>query len=249
MLTNQEQLKYSRQIMLDKIGISGQLALRNSKVLIIGLGGLGNPVSLYLAAAGVGNLFLMDGDTIEISNLPRQVMFHEEDITKNKAETLTKRLQKQFPDSNIEAIDDMLDQELCNYYFPQVDVVLDCSDNRVTRYLINRACIEYKIPLVIGSATAFDGQQLIVDSRNTNNACYQCLYPENEMAPINNCKTVGILGPVLGIIAGMQSLQTIKLLTGNEVQTNQLNVFDGLLNQWQQFKIKKRSGCKACNEG
>lgn len=250
MLTRQEQLKYSRQIMIDKIGEQGQLALRNAKVLIVGVGGLGNPVSLYLAAAGVGTLYLADGDNIELSNLPRQIQFSEQDINHNKADIAAEKLNSQFPDSNIEAIDEMLDQELCDYYFPQVDLVLDCSDNIQTRYLINQACVQYKTPLVIGAATGFDGQQLVVDPRNENSACYHCLFPESIKAPKNNCQTQGILGPVLAIVSGMQALQAIKLLTANDtqnnVQINQLNLFDGLNNQWQQFNMKKQDNCSVC---
>jgi len=256
-LTTQEQLKYSRQIMMDKIGEQGQVALRNAKVLIVGVGGLGNPVSLYLAAAGIGTLYLADGDTIELSNLPRQIQFFEQDINQNKADVAAERLNAQFPDSHTEAIDDMLDQELCDYYLPQVDLVLDCSDNITTRYLINQACVTHKVPLVIGAATGFDGQQLVVDPRDENSACYHCLFPSSIKAPTNNCQTLGILGPVLAIIAGMQALQAIKLLTGNGIsdnskhnhaQINQLNLFDGLSNEWQQFNMKKQENCKVCGK-
>lgn len=246
MLSNQEQLKYSRQIMLNKIGPEGQLALRNAKVLILGVGGLGNPASLYLAAAGVGTLFIADGDTIELSNLPRQILFSEDNIDANKADTAAEKLQHQFPDVTIEAIDEMLNGELCNYYLPQVDLVLDCSDNIQTRYLINQACVQHKVPLIIGAATGFDGQQLTIDPRDKTSACYHCLFPASEKAPTNNCQTVGIIGPVLAMIAGMQTLQAIKLLTGNNVQLNQLNLLDGLANKWQQFTMKKQANCSVC---
>jgi sulfur carrier protein ThiS adenylyltransferase len=247
-LTTQEQLKYSRQIMLDKIGQSGQVSLRNAKVLIVGVGGLGNPASLYLAAAGVGRLFLADGDAIELSNLPRQIQFNEQDIDKNKADTAADKLNQQFPDCHVEAIDDMLDQALCDYYLPQVDLVLDCSDNIATRYLINQACVTHKVPLVVGAATGFDGQQMVIDPRDDDSACYHCLFPASEKAPANNCQTIGILGPVLAIVAGMQSLQAIKLLTGNKAQINKLNLFDGLSNQWQHFSMKKQKKCVVCGE-
>lgn len=252
MLTTQEQLKYSRQIMMEKVGEEGQTKLRNAKILIVGMGGLGNPVSLYLAAAGVGTLYLADGDTVEISNLPRQVQFNEQDINQNKADAAAEKLSVQFPDSDIEAIDEMLDQELCDYYLPQVDLVLDCSDNIKTRYLINQACVKHKLPLVIGAATGFDGQQLVVDPRDESSACYHCLFPSTMKAPVNNCQTLGILGPVLAIVAGMQALQAIKLLIGNgidnDAQVNQLNLFDGLSNQWQQFKMKKQEDCSICGK-
>lgn len=250
MLTTQEQLKYSRQIMMNKIGEQGQIALRNAKVLIVGVGGLGNPVSLYLAAAGVGTLYLADGDTIELSNLPRQIQFSEQDINQNKADVAAKKLNSQFPDSHTEAIDDMLDQELCDYYLPQVDLVLDCSDNIKTRYLVNQACFSHKVPLIIGAATGFDGQQMVIDPRDKNSACYHCLLPTSMQAPANNCLTSGIIGPVLAIVAGMQSLQAIKLLISNgdqsHVQINQLSLYDGLSNQWQQFNMKKQENCIVC---
>ena len=246
MLSNQEQLKYSRQIILDNIGSQGQVALRNAKVLILGVGGLGNPASLYLAAAGVGTLYIADGDCIEVSNLPRQILFSEDNIDENKADVAAEKLQQQFPDVTIEAIDEMFDEELCDYYLPQVDLVLDCSDNIQTRYLINQACVQHKVPLIVGAATGFDGQQLTIDPRDATSACYHCLFPASEKAPSNNCQTIGIIGPVLAMIAGMQSLQAIKLLTGNKVQLNQLNLLDGLANQWQQFTMKKQKGCTVC---
>jgi len=246
MLTQREQFRYSRQIMLKKIGEQGQIALRNANVLIVGMGGLGNPVALYLAAAGIGKLLIADGDQIDITNLQRQILFNENDVGNNKVDVAAEKLQQNNSDVNIEVIDEMLDEELCDYYFPQVDVILDCTDNITTRYLINQKCIEHSIPLIIGAATGFDGQQLVVDPRNPDSACYHCLFPSSEKAPVNNCQTIGIMGPVLSIIAGMQSLQAIKLLTNNTIHINQLNLFDGLSNQWQQFNIKKQPNCSVC---
>jgi len=248
-LTNQEQLRYSRQIILNKIGIEGQLKLRNATVLIVGMGGLGNPVSMYLAAAGIGKLILADADCVDISNLQRQVLFNENDIDSNKADCASEKLQQQNGDVNIEVVDEMMDTELCSFYIPQVDVVIDCTDNITTRYMLNRSCFEYKKPLIVGAATGFDGQQLVVDSRDESSACYHCLFPETNKPPTNNCQTVGIMGPVLAMIAGMQALQTIKLLTDNPVQLNQLNIFDGFNNQWQQMTLKKQPKCTVCGDG
>ncbi|MFB0980145.1 MAG: HesA/MoeB/ThiF family protein [Alteromonadaceae bacterium] len=248
MLSQNEQLRYSRQIMLNKIGESGQLALLEAKVLIVGMGGLGNPVSLYLAAAGVGTLFLADGDKVDITNLQRQILFCEQDVGNNKADVGAEKLQQHNSEITIEVVDEMLDTELANYYIEQVDVVIDCTDNINTRYLLNRVCVEQKTPLIVGAATGFDGQQLVVDPRNPESACYQCLFPATEKAPTNNCQTVGIVGPVLAIVAGMQSLQAIKLLTGNAIHINQLNMFDGLSNQWQQFSLKKQTNCPICSD-
>jgi molybdopterin/thiamine biosynthesis adenylyltransferase len=248
MLSQNEQLRYSRQIMLNKIGENGQLALREAKVLIVGMGGLGNPVSLYLAAAGVGTLFLADGDKVDITNLQRQILFSEQDVGNNKADVGAEKLQQHNSEITIEVVDEMLDAELANYYIEQVDVVIDCTDNIATRYLLNQVCVDKKTPLIVGAATGFDGQQLVVDPRHPESACYQCLFPAGEKAPTNNCQTVGVVGPVLAIVAGMQSLQAIKLLTGNAIHINQLNMFDGLSNQWQQFSLKKQDNCPICSD-
>jgi molybdopterin/thiamine biosynthesis adenylyltransferase len=248
MLSQHEQLRYSRQIMLNKIGENGQLALRDAKVLIVGMGGLGNPVSLYLAAAGVGTLFIADGDNVDITNLQRQILFTEGDVGTNKADIGAEKLQQHNSDITVEVIDEMLDTELAHYYIEQVDVVIDCTDNIATRYLLNQVCVDKKTPLIVGAATGFDGQQLVVDPRDPESACYQCLFPASEKAPTNNCQTVGIVGPVLAIVAGMQSLQAIKLLTGNAIHINQLNMFDGLSNQLQQFSLKKQADCPVCGD-
>jgi len=247
MLSQPEQLRFSRQTLLKGIGEQGQQALKNATVLIVGIGGLGNPVSLYLNAAGVGNIYLADGDSIDISNLHRQILFNETDIGQNKADTCAEKLQQLNSSTNIEILDEMLDEELADYYFPLVDLVLDCTDNIATRYLINQKCIEHKKPLIIGAATGFDGQHMFVNPNIPDSACYQCLFPINKKAPDNSCQTIGILGPVLAIIGGIQALQAIKFLTGNAVATNQLNIFDGLNNIWQQFTLKKQTQCPICS--
>jgi|TARA_B110000211_G_scaffold115789_1_gene134088 sulfur carrier protein ThiS adenylyltransferase len=247
MLSQQEQLRFSRQTMLKGIGEQGQQALKNARILIVGVGGLGNPVSLYLNAAGVGNIYLADGDNIDISNLHRQILFNESDLAKNKADTSAEKLQQLNTSTNIEVLDEMLDAELADYYFPLVDLVLDCTDNISTRYLINQKCLEHRKPLVIGAATGFDGQHMFVDPNKSDSACYQCLFPASQKVAENNCQTLGILGPVLAVIAGMQALQAIKFLTGHQVATNQLNIFDGLNNSWQQLTLKKQAKCPACS--
>lgn len=246
MLTTNEQLRYSRQIMVEKIGENGQVKLRNASVLIVGMGGLGNPVSMYLTAAGVGKLIIADGDSVDVTNLQRQVLFDENDVDNNKADSAADKLRKNNPDVDIEVVDEMMDEELCQFYVPQVDIVIDCSDNISTRYLVNKVCVEHKKPFVVGAATGFDGQQLVVDPRNVQSACYQCLFPASEKAPTNNCQTVGIVGPVLSIVGGMQALQAIKLLVGIDTKVNQLNLYDGLNNLWQQFNLQKQDNCPVC---
>jgi sulfur carrier protein ThiS adenylyltransferase len=248
MLSQHEQVLYSRQVLLKQFGESGQQALLNASVAIVGIGGLGNPAALYLAAAGVGKLILVDGDRVDLTNLPRQILFSEQQLELNKAECAGEKLAAQYPNVDVEIVDEMLDEELGRYYFEQVDIILDCSDNMQTRHLINRLAIQLNKPLVIGAATGFDGQHLLVDPRNTDSACYHCLYPANAQAPANNCQTAGILGPVLAIIAGMQALTAIKLLTNNQLPINQLSLFDGLTNQWQQFKLSRQTSCPVCSD-
>jgi len=248
MLTHQEKIRYSRQTIVEQIGEDGQLALRDACVLVVGMGGLGNPVSMYLAAAGIGKLFLADGDTVDLSNLQRQVLFSPEDINHNKAQQVSERLLKNNPDVEIEVIDEMLDEESMDYYVEQADVVVDCTDNIEARYLMNRACVEHQTPLVIGAATGFDGQQIVIDMRDPQNACYQCLFPKAEKRPVANCKTHGIIGPVLPIIAGMQALQTIKLICQIPAQANQLQLYDGLQNQWRSFAVNKQTDCPICQK-
>ena len=247
MLSPEELLRYSRQTMLKSIGEQGQQNLKNAKVLIVGVGGLGNPVSLYLNAAGIGTIYLADGDSIDISNLPRQILFTESHLSQGKADIAAEVLQQQNSTTTIEVLDEMLDEELADYYFPLVDLVLDCTDNIATRYLINQKCLAHKKPLIIGAATGFDGQYMFVDPTANDSACYQCLFPQSKKAPENNCQTLGILGPILAIVGGVQALQAIKFLAGNNIDTNQLNIFDGLSNSWQKLTVKKQQQCPACS--
>ncbi|QOL25743.1 HesA/MoeB/ThiF family protein [Thalassotalea sp. LPB0316] len=251
MLTTNEQLKYQRQIMLKQIGEQGQLALRKAKVMIVGLGGLGHPVAMYLAAAGIGELFLADGDVVDISNLQRQVLFSADDIGENKAQRVADKLQVQNQDIDIEVIDEMLDEESADYYCSLVDIVIDCTDNISTRLLLNKQAFTHGKTLISGAATGFDGQCFVLnrhlhtDNKQTS-GCYQCLIPTAQDAPALNCSTVGILGPVLGIIGAMQALLCIKVICGLSVPSQKLMVFDGMYQQWQEFNITANEQCPIC---
>lgn len=248
MLSTQEQQRYARHLLLASIGESGQLKLKNATVMIIGLGGLGNPASMYLAAAGIGKLVLADGDNIEISNLQRQVMFKTDEQGENKAEVAAQHLQENNPEVDIEVIDEMIDEETLDYYLSDIDLVLDCTDNLATRLLINRLCWQHKTPLVVGAAIRAEGQLLVVNSEVEDAACYQCLLDENTQEPELNCATAGVMGPVLGIIGSAQALEAIKLITGKPIEHSKLRVFDGLSFQWQGFKLPKRTCCTVCNQ-
>ncbi|TRX53824.1 HesA/MoeB/ThiF family protein [Thalassomonas sp. M1454] len=243
MLTSNEQLRYSRQLLLKGFSETEQLQLKQAKVLVVGLGGLGNPVAMYLAAAGVGQLILADGDSIDITNLQRQVMFHSAQVGKNKAEIAKEHLTNLNPEIDIEVIDEMLDFEQLDYYASEVDLIIDCTDNLSARYAINLACVNHKTPLISGAAIRFEGQLYIVDPRVDNYTCYECFYPKDKGEPALNCSTAGVLGPVLGVIGSMQALEAIKLLTNKPVSTNKIKIFDGLSGHWQEFNISKRTNC------
>lgn len=243
MLSDQEQLRYSRQLLLKGFGEEQQLALKNSNVLIIGAGGLGNPAALYLAGAGVGKLIICDGDNIDVSNLQRQVIYQQGNVGQSKAEVTCEHLTGLNQEIDIEAIDEMIDAQSLDYYLPEIDLVLDCSDNLTTRYLINEKCIEHKTPLLSAAAIRYEGQLMFINPNEDGFCCYECFYPKTKGEPSLNCSTAGVLGPILGIIGSMQALQAVKYLTGKNVNGNQVMLFDGLALQWQTFNIAKNSNC------
>lgn len=243
MLSDQEQLRYSRQLLLSGFDHNQQLMLKRATVLIVGAGGLGTPACLYLAASGVGKLIIADGDKVELSNLQRQVAYTINDLNQNKADTIAKHLQHLNDDIDIETIDEMVDQESLDCYLPEVDLILDCSDNLTTRYLLNQKCIEYDTPLISGAAIRFEGQLMVIDPRQESYSCYQCFYPKTKGEPSLNCSTAGVMGPILGVIGSMQALQAIKVLTGEKINTNQVVLFDGKSMQWQHFSIAKKTNC------
>ncbi|WOH37278.1 HesA/MoeB/ThiF family protein [Thalassotalea fonticola] len=243
MLTDQEQLRYSRQLLLKGFDVEQQRALKNACILIVGAGGLGNPAALYLAGAGVGKIIISDGDNIDVTNLQRQIIYQQDNVGHNKAEVTCEHLTGLNQEIDIEAIDEMIDAESLDYYLPEVDLVLDCTDNLSTRYLINAKCIEHKTPLLSAAAIRFEGQLMFINPNDSDFCCYECFYPKTKGEPSLNCSTAGVLGPILGIIGSMQALQAVKFLIGKNVPSNQVMLFDGLALQWQAFNITKNSSC------
>ena len=247
MLSDQEKKRYSRHLLLGDIGEAGQLKLSQSKVLIIGLGGLGSPAALYLAASGIGHLLLADGDTLDITNLQRQVMFDSHGVGELKAELAEARLSDLNPEIDIDVIDQALTEEDLDEYIPQVDLVLDCSDNLKTRKAVNRVCAENHVPLVSAAAIRWEGHLMLFDFRKPETPCYECLYPPDAGEPVLNCGTSGVVGPLLGILGSMQALEAIKLLLGMDPDLNgRLLIFDGRYHQWQNFRIQKKDDCSVC---
>ncbi|STM18773.1 thiazole biosynthesis protein ThiF [Escherichia coli] len=213
-MNDRDFMRYSRQILLDDIALDGQQKLLDSQVLIIGLGGLGTPAALYLAGAGVGTLVLADDDDVHLSNLQRQILFTTEDIDRPKSQVSHQRLTQLNPDIQLTALQQRLTGEALKDAVARADVVLDCTDNMATRQEINTACVALNTPLITASAVGFGGQ-LMVLTPPWEQGCYRCLWPDTQ-DPERNCRTAGVVGPVVGVMGTLQALEAIKLLSGIE---------------------------------
>ena len=246
-LSDQELLRYSRQIMLPKFDVAGQLALKNAHVLVMGMGGLGSPAALYLAAAGVGQLTIIDHDIVDTSNLQRQVIHGEASIGQLKVESAAARLHDINPLVQVWTIAQRLDGPELGALIQQVDLVLDCTDNFATRFAVNKYCVQYRVPLVSGAAIRMEGQISVYDTRQLDSPCYQCLYPEGDEQALS-CSESGVMSPLVGIIGSMQAMEAIKLLSGlGEPLTGKLLLLDAMSMQWRSLKLKKDPACGCCN--
>ncbi|CNI38766.1 HesA/MoeB/ThiF family protein [Yersinia pekkanenii] len=250
-LSGSEFLRYSRQLLLEDIGPEGQLKLKSARVLIVGLGGLGSPATLYLAAAGVGKLLLVDDDQLELTNLQRQILYRTTDISQttpvnqNKARLAQRHLQSLNPLIEVVAFDTRLAGNILLDVVANADLVLDCSDNMETRHQVNTACITAQKPLISGSAVGFSGQLLVIEPPYSQ-GCYACLYPDKEL-PQRNCRTAGVLGPVVGVIGTLQALEAIKMLAGLPSALNgKLRLFDGKQQSWSTLQLTRAADCPVC---
>ncbi|EEN8598286.1 HesA/MoeB/ThiF family protein [Salmonella enterica subsp. enterica serovar Virchow] len=237
-------MRYSRQILLGDIAIEGQQKLLNSHVLIVGLGGLGSPTALYLAGAGIGKLTLVDDDDVHLSNLQRQILFTTDDIAHPKAQAAKLRLAQLNPGSKLIVLQQRLTGDVLKNAVAHADVVLDCTDNMATRQEINAACVALNTPLISASAVGFGGQ-LMVLTPPWEQGCYRCLWPD-DVEPERNCRTAGIVGPVVGVMGTLQALEAIKLLSGMETPSGELRLFDGKTSQWRSLALRRASGCPVC---
>jgi len=245
-MNEKEQSRYARQIRLSQIGEEGQQKLLNSTALIIGMGGLGSPVAMYLAAAGIGKLIISDFDQVEDSNLQRQIVHRTQDIGELKALSAKRTIAEINPECDVEAIDWELDDEELEQYLKQSDIVLDCSDNFPTRFAINRASVKTKTPLVSGAAIRIEGQ-IASYIPGTDGPCYQCLY-KKQFESTETCAMEGVLSPVVGVIGTMQALQAILILTGHGDNVNgKLLLFDGLSMEWQKVQVPRNPSCDGCS--
>ena len=243
-LSDQQLLRYSRQIMLPELDIAGQEKLLNSRVLVIGAGGLGCPVAMYLSAAGVGTLVIVDHDDVDESNLQRQIAHTTRDLGKPKVFSVTESLHALNPDARVTAIARKLSEPELLEEAGAADVVVDCTDNFETRHAINEACIRTGTPLVSGAAIGFSGQVAVFGL--SDGPCYHCLYPDTDDQQ-QTCSESGILSPVTGVIGSIQATETIKLLANiGQSLSGRLMLFDGLGMTWQTLSLSRNASCTVC---
>lgn len=247
-LNDDELLRYSRQLMLPGFDVAGQLLLANAHVLIIGAGGLGSPVALYLAAAGIGKITLVDDDVVELSNLQRQVAHQESSLGQSKVESAKNSLAALNKECQVEALLERFEESNWQGRFSSFDVVLDCSDNFDTRFAVNRLCFAAGVPLVSGAAIRMEGQLAVYDPRDPKSPCYRCLYSEDGEDNLN-CSTTGVLAPLVGVIGSMQALEAIKLIAGyGEPSAGKLLVYDALAMSWRRLSLPKNPDCPVCSK-
>ena len=239
-------LRYSRQIMLPEFDIAGQQRLNEARVLVVGMGGLGCPAAMYLAAAGVGSLIIVDDDTVELTNLQRQIAHTERDLGQSKVESAKNTLAALNPEVDVLAINERVDAGRLCELAEQVDVVVDACDNFTTRFAVNAAAIQAGKPLVSGAAIRMEGQVAVFDSRNPASPCYQCLYRPGG-SDDSSCSANGVMAPVVGVIGSLQALETIKVIASyGEPLVGRLLIFDGLTMSWREVKLPRDTNCAAC---
>nr|WP_320136035.1 molybdopterin-synthase adenylyltransferase MoeB [uncultured Amphritea sp.] len=246
MLNDDQLLRYSRQIMLPEVDIAGQEAWLKSTVLIIGVGGLGSPVAMYLAAAGVGRLVLVDDDKVELTNLQRQIIHRTETIGQPKVVSAKAALAALNPDIQVDAIDGRLEGEALEQQVIAADLVVDCSDNFATRFALNDACVKHKTPLVSGAAIRLEGQVAVFDSRRDDAPCYRCLYRDGDEESLT-CADSGVLAPLVGIIGSVQAMEALKVLADiGEPLVGKLLLLDGRHMDWRTLKLRRDPECPCC---
>jgi molybdopterin/thiamine biosynthesis adenylyltransferase len=246
-MDNDQLLRYSRQMMLPEIDAEGQQRLTDARVLIIGLGGLGSSSSVYLAAAGVGHLVLVDFDEVDISNLQRQIVHATKDIGRLKVDSAAEHLLELNPEIQVTKIDHKIENEELEEQIKLSTVVLDCSDNFQTRFAINDACVKHKIPLVSGAAIRFEAQLSVFDSRHEDSPCYRCLYG-NEAEVEQTCTANGVISPLLGIVGSIQACEAMKLIMNlGETLEGRLLLLDVMHMEWHTAKLNKDPNCPVCS--
>jgi adenylyltransferase/sulfurtransferase len=244
---DQQLLRYSRHILLPQLGIEGQERLLAARALVVGAGGLGSPSAMYLASAGIGTIVLCDGDTVDLTNLQRQILHRTASVGRPKAVSGRETLGSLNPETNVIALEQRLEGAALEAEVAAADVVLDCSDNFATRHAINRACVKHRKPLVSGAAIRFDGQVSVFDLSQPRSPCYNCLFPEGQEAEEVRCAVMGVFAPLTGIIGTTQAAEALKLVAGcGESLAGRLLLLDGLAMEWRQISLGKDPACAVC---
>jgi molybdopterin/thiamine biosynthesis adenylyltransferase len=246
-MNDEQLLRYSRHILLDDIGIEGQQCLLQSHALVIGAGGLGSPVALYLGTAGVGSITLVDDDLVDLTNLQRQIAHDLASIGTPKVVSAASSIAAINPQLRVKALQLRADAELLDQLVSEADVVIDCSDNFATRQAVNRACVTHGRPLVSGAAIGFDGQISVYDSRHSDAPCYACLFPPDSQFDEARCALMGVFAPLVGIIGCMQAAEALKLLLGlpNSL-AGRLQMLDARSMAWSEISVPRDPGCSVC---
>lgn len=248
-MNDEQLLRYSRHILLDELGIEGQEKLLAARVLMIGAGGLGSPVALYLGSAGVGRLTIVDPDRVDATNLQRQIAHNLARLGEFKAVSAMQSIAAINPDVEVVAVTQRADAALLDTLVADADLVLDCTDNFATRHAINRACVTHRKPLVSGAAIRFDGQVSVYDLRDAQSPCYACIFPESGQLEETQCATMGVFAPLVGIIGTVQAAEALKLLcsTGRPL-TGRLLMLDGRGMEWNEMSVAKDAQCPVCGQ-
>jgi adenylyltransferase/sulfurtransferase len=242
-------IRYSRHILLPQIGIEGQEKLLNSHALIIGAGGLGSPIALYLAASGLGKITICDGEKVDLTNLQRQIVHHTPAVGTPKTQSARNTMMLINPEVKIVEVPKRVSSEDVMDLVKNADVVLDASDNFATRHAVNRACVARRKPLVSGAGVRFDGQVAVFDLRETTSPCYHCLFPEDGELEETRCAVMGVFAPLTGIIGTIQAAEALKLLTGaGETLNGRLLLLDALSMEWRSIKLAKDPLCSVCGK-
>ena len=246
-LSPEETQRYKRHLVLREVGGQGQQKLKAARVLVIGAGGLGSPVLMYLAAAGVGTLTLCDNDTVDLTNLQRQIVHRSAAIGRPKVASARDTLATVNPDCVVEAVQERVEGARLNALVAQADVVLDGCDNFATRHAVNRACVKHKKPLVSGAAVRFDGQVSVFDMRDAQAPCYACLFPEHADSEEVRCAVMGVFAPLTGIVGCLQAAEALKVLTGmGSTLAGRLLIIDALSMDIRTLKLSKDPRCAVC---
>jgi molybdopterin/thiamine biosynthesis adenylyltransferase len=246
-MTDDQLLRYSRHILLDEVGVEGQERFLGSHALVVGAGGLGSPVALYLGTAGVGRITIIDHDAVDLTNLQRQIAHNLERVGRPKAESAREAIAAINPDVFVRPLVMKADAQALDELVPQVDVVIDCCDNFTTRHAINRACVVHRKPLVSGAAIRMDGQVSVFDARRADSPCYACVFPPDQEFEETRCATMGVFAPLVGIIGAMQASEALRLLAGVGTSlAGRLQMLDGRSMEWTEMRVKRDPSCPVC---